>query len=63
MAELSKLILEMRTVLFGNGQSVPSTDACSQLAQEFFTSDTVRLLIACVPKLELGVRDGLLVSA
>nr|ADK92876.1 Mo25-like protein [Hypericum perforatum] len=60
MAELSKLILEMRTVLFGNGQSEPSPDACSQLTQEFFTSDTLRLLIACVPKLELGVHDGLL---
>ncbi|XP_050205680.1 putative MO25-like protein At5g47540 [Mercurialis annua] len=58
MAELSKSILEMRTVLFGNGQTEPNLEACSQLAQEFFKDDTFRLLIICLPKLELGARQN-----
>ncbi|KDP29887.1 hypothetical protein JCGZ_18456 [Jatropha curcas] len=58
MSELSKSILEMRTVLFGNGQSEPSSDACAQLTQEFFKEDTFRLLIICLPKLDLGARQN-----
>ncbi|EEF30376.1 Calcium-binding protein, putative [Ricinus communis] len=58
MSELSKSILEMRTVLFGNGQTEPSPEACAQLAQEFFREDTFRLLIICLPKLELGARQN-----
>ncbi|GAV74599.1 Mo25 domain-containing protein [Cephalotus follicularis] len=57
MVELSKLILEMRTVLYGNGQMEPSADACAQLTLEFFKEDTFRLLIICLPKLDLGARQ------
>lgn len=57
MSELSKLILEMRTVLYGNGESEPVSEACSQLTQEFFREDTLRLLIICLPKLDLGARQ------
>lgn len=55
ISELSKLILELRTVLFGNGQNEPSSDACAQLTQEFFKQDVFRLLIISLPKLDLGV--------
>ncbi|KAI9382678.1 hypothetical protein POPTR_014G162100v4 [Populus trichocarpa] len=54
MSELSKQILEMRIVLFGNGQAEPNPDACAHLAREFFKHDTFRLLVVCLPKLDLG---------
>ncbi|XP_021910333.1 putative MO25-like protein At5g47540 [Carica papaya] len=57
MGELSDLILEIRTVLYGNGQSEPSSEACAQLTQEFFRDDTFRLLIFCLPKLDMGARQ------
>lgn len=55
MSELSKLLLEMRTVLFGSDQSEPNADACEQLTREFFKEDTLRLLIVSLPKLAMGV--------
>ncbi|KAG8660024.1 hypothetical protein MANES_02G106400v8 [Manihot esculenta] len=58
ISELSKLILELRTVLFGNGQNEPSSDACAQLTQEFFKQDVFRLLIISLPKLDLGTRQN-----
>jgi calcium binding protein 39 len=58
MSELSKQILEMRIVLFGNGQAEPNPDACAHLAREFFKHDTFRLLVVCLPKLDLGVSSS-----
>ncbi|KAJ7960285.1 putative Calcium-binding protein [Quillaja saponaria] len=57
MSDLSKAILEIRTVLFGNGESEPNRDACAQLTREFYREDTLRLLIICLPKLNLGARQ------
>ncbi|KAK9285509.1 hypothetical protein L1049_024703 [Liquidambar formosana] len=56
MSELSKLIVEMRIVLYGNDESDPVSEACAQLTQEFFGEDALRLLIICLPKLDLGAR-------
>ncbi|KAJ4842033.1 hypothetical protein Tsubulata_045941 [Turnera subulata] len=58
IAELGRLLLEMRTLLFGNGQVEPNADACAQLTQEFFKVDVFRLLIICMPKLDLGARQN-----
>ncbi|GLT46251.1 hypothetical protein SLA2020_200220 [Shorea laevis] len=57
MAILANLILEIRTTLFGNGQAEPSAEACAQVTLEFFNNDTFRLLINCLPKLDLGARQ------
>uniref|UniRef100_A0A5B7C1L8 MO25-like protein n=1 Tax=Davidia involucrata TaxID=16924 RepID=A0A5B7C1L8_DAVIN len=57
MSELNKLILEMRTVLYGDGQSEPISEVCSQLTNEFFKDDTFHLLIICLPRLGLGARQ------
>ncbi|KAH7533452.1 hypothetical protein FEM48_Zijuj04G0132000 [Ziziphus jujuba var. spinosa] len=57
MTELSKTILEIRTVLYGTGETEPNPEACSQLTSEFFKEDTFRLLINCLPKLNLGARQ------
>ncbi|KAG6750125.1 hypothetical protein POTOM_047206 [Populus tomentosa] len=58
MSELGKQILEIRIVLFGNGQAEPNPDACAHLAREFFKHDTFRLLVVCLPKLDLGARQN-----
>ncbi|RWR96013.1 putative MO25-like protein isoform X1 [Cinnamomum micranthum f. kanehirae] len=56
MAELSKLIRELKSILYGNSESEPVTEACAQLTQEFFKENTLRLLIICLPKLNLEAR-------
>ena len=55
MAELSKNIRELKSILYGNGESEPVTEACVQLTQEFFRENTLRLLIIHLPKLNLEV--------
>ncbi|XP_068634115.1 putative MO25-like protein At5g47540 [Aristolochia californica] len=56
MAELSKLIRELKSILYGNSESEPVSEACCQLTQEFFKGNTLRLLIVCLPKLNLEAR-------
>ncbi|KAL6197709.1 hypothetical protein ACLB2K_033314 [Fragaria x ananassa] len=56
MAELSKNIRELKCILYGNSESEPVSEACAQLTQEFFREDTLRLLITCLPKLNLEAR-------
>ncbi|KAJ3672999.1 hypothetical protein LUZ60_006373 [Juncus effusus] len=56
MAELSKNIRELKSILYGSGDSEPVAEACSQLTQEFFKDNTLRLLILCLPKLNLETR-------
>lgn len=56
MAELSKNIRELKCILYGNGEHEPVTEACAQLTQEFFRENTLRLLIICIPKLNLETR-------
>ena len=55
MAELNKLIWELKSILYGNNESEPAAEACAQLTQEFFKENTFRLLIICLPKLDLEV--------
>ncbi|GJN32911.1 hypothetical protein PR202_gb21454 [Eleusine coracana subsp. coracana] len=56
MAELSRNIRELKSILYGNGEQEPVTEACVQLTQEFFRENTLRLLIICLPKLNLETR-------
>ncbi|TKY57497.1 putative MO25 protein [Spatholobus suberectus] len=57
LSDLSKTILEIRTVLYGNGESEPNPDACSQITREFFRDDTFRLFILYLSNLKLGARQ------
>lgn len=59
MIELCKLIREMKCVLYGNGESEPLPEACAQLTEEFFKENTMRLLVLCLPKLNLEVNMNL----
>ncbi|CAA0815417.1 Putative MO25-like protein [Striga hermonthica] len=56
MMELGKLIRELKQVLYGDSESEPVAEACTQLTQEFFRENTLRLLIICLPKLNLETR-------
>ncbi|XP_077232545.1 putative MO25-like protein At5g47540 [Tasmannia lanceolata] len=56
MAELGKLIRELKSILYGNSESEPVSEACAQLTLEFFKENTLRLLIVCLPKLNLEAR-------
>ncbi|KAJ9537864.1 hypothetical protein OSB04_030597 [Centaurea solstitialis] len=57
ICELRKVILEMRTVLYGDERSEPAEDACVKLTHEFFKEDTLRMLIASLPNLDPGTRQ------
>ncbi|KAF5943556.1 hypothetical protein HYC85_017633 [Camellia sinensis] len=56
MSELSRLIRELKVILYGNSEAEPVAEACAQLTQEFFRENTLRLLIICLPKLNLEAR-------
>ncbi|XP_004486227.1 putative MO25-like protein At5g47540 [Cicer arietinum] len=56
MTELCKNIRELKSILYGNSESEPVSEACAQLTQEFFKENTLRLLIKCIPKLNLEAR-------
>ncbi|KAF3576378.1 hypothetical protein DY000_02030078 [Brassica cretica] len=56
MVELSRNIRDMKSILYGNSEAEPVAEACAQLTQEFFREDTLRLLITCLPKLNLETR-------
>ena len=55
MADLAKNTRELKSILYGNSESEPVPEACAQLTQEFFRENTLRLLIICLPKLNLEV--------
>ncbi|KAK6133182.1 hypothetical protein DH2020_033072 [Rehmannia glutinosa] len=58
MMELSKLIRNLKQVLYGDSESEPVSEACAQLTQEFLKENTLRLLIICLPKLDLEARKN-----
>ncbi|KAI0525012.1 hypothetical protein KFK09_004402 [Dendrobium nobile] len=53
IAELCKLIRELKSLLYGDSEAEPVPEACAQLTKEFFRENTLRLLIICLPKLNL----------
>eukprot|EP00249_Psilotum_nudum_P016487 c25850_g1_i1 orf=772-1794(+) len=56
MTELTKNIREMKFILYGNSESEPVPEACSQLTQEVFRDSTLKRLVFCLPKLDLETR-------
>ncbi|KMT12889.1 hypothetical protein BVRB_4g089790 isoform A [Beta vulgaris subsp. vulgaris] len=56
MEELGKLIAEVKSILYGTSEAEPVPEACTQVTQEFFRENTLRLLIICLPKLDLEAR-------
>lgn len=60
MTELNSLIKELKLILYGDDDSEPCAEACTQLTEEFFKEDTLRLLIIFLPKLNLEASIQLL---
>ncbi|VFQ70208.1 unnamed protein product [Cuscuta campestris] len=56
MGEVDTLIREMKSILYGSSDSEPAAEACAQLTQEFFKGNTLRLIVHCLPKLNLEAR-------
>ncbi|XP_057430571.1 putative MO25-like protein At5g47540 isoform X2 [Lotus japonicus] len=56
MSELCKNIRELKSILYGNSESEPVSEACAQLTQEFFQENVLPLLIKFLPKLNLEAR-------
>lgn len=55
MAQLDADIRELKSILYGTEESEPVAEACAQLTQEFFTDDSMRLFIVCLPKINFEV--------
>lgn len=55
LAHLDADIRELKSILYGIEESEPVAEACAQVTQEFFTDDTMRLLILCLPKINFEV--------
>jgi len=49
-------IKELKAILYGRDESEPIQEACAQLTQEIFKDGTLRLLIVCLPSLNLEAR-------
>ncbi|RDX63970.1 putative MO25-like protein, partial [Mucuna pruriens] len=56
LSDLSKNLRDLKSILYGNSESEPIPEACAQLTQEFFKENTLRLLIQCLPNLNLEAR-------
>ncbi|XP_031278898.1 putative MO25-like protein At5g47540 [Pistacia vera] len=56
VAELNKLIRDLKFILYGSAESEPVAEACKKLTEEFFKENTLRLLIICLPRLNLEAR-------
>jgi calcium binding protein 39 len=56
MSELARNIRKIKVVLYGNSEAEPVPEACAQLTQEMLASNTMRLLIESLPKLDLEAR-------
>nr|GMC72421.1 putative MO25-like protein At5g47540 isoform X1 [Ipomoea batatas] len=56
IAEIDTHIRDIKSILYGSSESEPAAEACAQLTQEFFKGNTMRLLILCLPKLNLEAR-------
>ncbi|KAK9734900.1 hypothetical protein RND81_04G170500 [Saponaria officinalis] len=56
IVELGILIAELKCILYGTSESEPNAEACALVTQEFFQGNTLRLLILCLPELDLEAR-------
>lgn len=54
--ELGKLMVDIKSILYGTSETEPVPEACAQVTQEFFRENSFRLLIICLSKLPLEAR-------
>ncbi|KAM3315521.1 hypothetical protein ACQJBY_033953 [Aegilops geniculata] len=53
ITDLSISVRAMKSILYGDGDGDPVAEACTQLTREFFKDNTLRLVIVCVPHMDL----------
>lgn len=53
--EVSKNLASLKEILSGTGDKEPQTEAVAQLAQEFYNTDVLILLIANLQKIDFEV--------
>ncbi|XP_044474338.1 putative MO25-like protein At5g47540 [Mangifera indica] len=56
VAEMNKFIRDLKIILYGSAESEPVAEACKKLTEELFEENTLRLLIICLPRLNLEAR-------
>ncbi|KAG6552555.1 hypothetical protein Mapa_005865 [Marchantia paleacea] len=54
--DLNRNIRDMKNILYGSSETEPVPETCAQLTNEIFKDNTFRLLIQCLPKLDLEAR-------
>ena len=52
---MSKNLLQMKTILYGDGEQEPNPELVSQLSQEIYQNDLLQLLVQNLSKLEFEV--------
>ena len=60
--DLSRHILEIKEVLYGDTEKFPDTEAVQQITAEVFQTDFLSMLIEAVPHLEFDVSTTILKS-
>ncbi|KAK4350283.1 hypothetical protein RND71_029596 [Anisodus tanguticus] len=55
MQELDSLLYEMELIMYDTNECEPAAEACIQLTYELFRNDILRLIILCLPKLNLKI--------
>lgn len=53
--EVSKNLASLKEILSGTGDKEPQTEAVAQLAQEFYNTDALILLVANLQKVDFEV--------
>ncbi|KAL6570820.1 hypothetical protein OROGR_000370 [Orobanche gracilis] len=56
LEHLDANIRELKSILYGIDESEPVPEACAKITEEFFSGDTMRLLIMCLQKLNFEAR-------
>ena len=52
---MAKLLLSMKTILYGTGEQEPQTEIVAQLAQEMYSTEMLFHLVSNLHKLEFEV--------
>ncbi|OAE34007.1 hypothetical protein AXG93_3891s1200 [Marchantia polymorpha subsp. ruderalis] len=55
--DLNRNIRDMKNILYGSSETEPVPETCAQLTNEIFKDNTFRLLIQCLPKLDLELES------
>lgn len=58
--EISKILFQMKFILYGDAETEPQADQVAQLAQEVYNNDALQLMVSNIWRFEFEVRFCLL---